>query len=71
MNTYSKILILTFTLLSAKVFAQDTEVVNFTVVFESVLNLNVTGGADQTATFNSPAIYNLGIDAVGSNGINQ
>jgi len=66
MNTYSKILILTFTLLSAKVFAQDTEVVNFTVVFESVLNLNVTGGADQTATFNSPALYNLGIDAVGS-----
>lgn len=47
-------------------YAQDTEVVNFTAILEDVLNLTVTGGADQTATFDAPATYNLGIDAVGT-----
>ncbi len=44
----------------------DTDVVNFTAVLSSVLNLTVTGGASQTATFDTPDKYNLGIDAVGS-----
>jgi len=66
MKTFTKIFILMFVMQATNLFAQDTEVVNFTAVFESVLNLNVTAGSDQTATFNAPALYNLGIDAVGS-----
>lgn len=46
--------------------ATDTEVVNFTAVLASVLNLNVTSGDNQTATFDTPDKYNLGIDAVGT-----
>ena len=54
--------------LTSNVFSQDTDtdVVNFTAILSSVLNLNVTGGQDQTATFDTPAAYNLGIDAVGT-----
>lgn len=51
------------------IYAQDTDVVNFTVTLEDVLNLEVTGGADQTALFNTPATYNFGIDAVGTSTI--
>ncbi len=43
----------------------DTEVVNFEAILETVLNLNVTGGDDQTVTFDSPAKYNLGVGVVG------
>ena len=43
----------------------DAEVVNFTAVLSSVLNLNITAGDNQTATFDTPDKYNLGIDAVG------
>lgn len=46
--------------------ATDAEVVNFTAVLSSVLNLNVTAGDNQTATFDTPDKYNLGIDAVGT-----
>jgi len=66
MKTFTKILILIFGLQSVSLFAQDTETVLFTAVLQSVLNLNVTGGATQTATFDTPAKYNLGIDAVGT-----
>ena len=59
-------LVLGLFLQSTGLMAQDQEVVNFTAVLESVLNLNVTGGADQTATFDTPDKYNLGIDAVGT-----
>lgn len=61
-------LALILALLTSNVFAQDTDtdVVNFTAVLSSVLNLNVTGGQDQTATFDTPDKYNLGIDAVGT-----
>ena len=44
----------------------DTDVVNFTAVLVDVLNLTVTSGQDQTATFDTPDKYNLGIDAVGT-----
>lgn len=46
--------------------ATDTDVVNFTAILASVLNLNVTSGQNQTATFDTPDKYNLGIDAVGT-----
>ncbi len=59
-----------FTMHSAKIMAQpDVETVAFTAVLQSVLNLNITGGAAQTATFDTPAKYNLGIDPVGSTGV--
>ncbi len=53
---------------SANLLAQDTDVetVTFTAILSSVLNLNVTGGESQTATFDTPDTYNLGIDAVGT-----
>ncbi|NOY49967.1 MAG: hypothetical protein GXO88_05330 [Chlorobi bacterium] len=44
----------------------DTDVVNFTAILQEVLNLNVTGGQNQTADFDTPDEYNLGIDAVGT-----
>ncbi len=44
----------------------DTDVVNFTAILQEVLNLTVTGGQDQTADFDTPDEYNLGIDAVGT-----
>lgn len=44
------------------IFAQtDTEPVNFNAILNSVFNLNVTSGVDQTATFDSPAAYNGGV----------
>lgn len=52
---------------TTSVMAQtDTDVVNFTAILQDVLNLNVTSGQDQTATFDTPDKYNLGIDAVGT-----
>lgn len=48
-------------------FAQtDQETVNFTAILETVINLNIVNGGDQTATFNTPDTYNFGIDAVGT-----
>lgn len=65
-----KIIIIMVVLLVAhttSVMAQtDTDVVNFTAILQDVLNLNVTSGQDQTATFDTPDKYNLGIDAVGT-----
>jgi hypothetical protein len=70
MKTITKILILALTLHTANLFAQtDVEVVNFTAVLSNVLNLSITAGADQTATFNTPALYNLGLDVVGVTGV--
>ncbi|MCF8234473.1 MAG: hypothetical protein K9G67_05570 [Bacteroidales bacterium] len=53
---------------ATNIFSQDTDtdVVNFTAILQSVLNINVTSGQDQTATFDTPDKYNLGIDAVGT-----
>lgn len=60
----SILLVLPFCKLQAQ--ATDTDVVNFTAILQSVLNLNVTSGQNQTATFDTPDKYNLGIDAVGT-----
>ena len=60
------ILLFAFQTLEVKSQATDAEVVNFTAILSSVLNLNVTGGQNQTATFDTPDLYNLGIDAVGT-----
>jgi len=46
--------------------ATDTDVVNFTAILQSVLNLNVTAGQNQEAIFDLPEEYNFGIDAVGT-----
>jgi spore coat protein U-like protein len=51
---------------SMKAQTTDTDVVNFTAILQEVLNLNVTAGQNQTATFDTPDKYNLGIDAVGT-----
>lgn len=59
-------LLLVMPFVQIKAQATDTDVVNFTAVLSSVLNLNVTAGQNQTATFDTPDKYNLGIDAVGS-----
>jgi hypothetical protein len=40
--------------------------VNFTATLASILSINVTSGQNQTATFDTPAKYNFGIDAVGT-----
>ncbi len=67
MKKFTLILGLILVMQAGNLFAQtDTENVNFNAILESVLNLNVTGGADQTATFNTPDTYNFGIDAVGT-----
>jgi hypothetical protein len=62
------IMIMLLVLPSANVMSQetDTDVVNFNAILQSVLNLTVTGGQDQTADFDTPDEYNLGIDAVGT-----
>lgn len=44
----------------------DDETVTFTATLMSVLSISVTSGGVQTATFDSPADYNFGIDAVGA-----
>lgn len=59
-------LLFVFQTIDVKAQATDAEVVNFTAILASVLNLNVTSGDNQTATFDTPALYNLGIDAVGT-----
>jgi len=70
MKTITKILILALTLQTANLFAQtDVEVVNFTAVLSNVLNLSITAGADQTATFDTPLKYNAGLDIVGVTGV--
>jgi len=52
---------------AGSLFAQtDQETVNFTAILETVINLNIESGGDQTATFNTPDTYNFGIDAVGT-----
>ncbi len=68
MKKITIILSLLFVFQTVNVNAQetDTDVVNFTAILVSVLNLNVTSGQDQTATFDTPDEYNLGIDAVGT-----
>ncbi|MDZ7743769.1 MAG: hypothetical protein U5Q03_19050 [Bacteroidota bacterium] len=68
MKKFTFFIAMILTLSSANIMAQDTDVdvVNFTAILSSVLNLNVTGGQDQTATFDTPDKYNFGIDAVGT-----
>lgn len=67
MKKFTFILALLIATQAGHLFAQtDTENVTFNAVLSSVLNLNVTGGDNQTATFDSPATYNFGIDAVGT-----
>ena len=55
-----------FQTVDIKAQATDAETVIFTAVLSSVLNLSVTSGQTQTATFDTPELYNLGIDAVGT-----
>jgi hypothetical protein len=71
MRKFVLFLMLAFVVQSTSLFAQvtDEEVVNFTAVLEAVLNLNVIDGNDQTATFDTPDKYNLGIDVVGETNI--
>lgn len=59
-------ILLVFPMIKIQAQATDNDVVNFTAVLASVLNLNVTSGQNQTATFDTPDKYNLGIDAVGT-----
>ncbi len=66
MKRFTIIIALILVVQAGNLFAQDQENVNFTAILESVLNLNVTGGGDQTATFDTPDKYNFGIDAVGT-----
>ena len=68
MKKVSFILVTLFLLQFTAIQAQttDTDVVNFTAILQEVLNLNVTSGQDQTADFDTPDEYNLGIDAVGT-----
>ena len=68
MKKFTIILSMLFLLPTVNIQAQatDTDVVNFTAILASVLNLNVTSGQNQTATFDTPDKYNLGIDAVGT-----
>ncbi len=58
-------LVFVFQTINVKAQATDAETVLFTAILSSVLNLNVTSGDNQTATFDTPDKYNLGIDAVG------
>lgn len=60
------VLILAFANYNVRAQATDAETVVFTAILSSVLNLNVTSGQTQTATFDTPDKYNLGIDAVGT-----
>ncbi len=68
MRKFTIILAILFLIPAANIQAQatDTDVVNFTAILASVLNLNVTSGQNQTATFDTPDKYNLGIDDVGT-----
>ena len=44
----------------------DTDVVNFNAVLAEVFSITVTSGNNQTANFDTPTVYNTGIDAVGT-----
>jgi hypothetical protein len=68
MKNFTIILSILFVAITSNMRGQatDTDVVNFTAILASVLNLNVTSGQNQTATFDTPDKYNLGIDAVGT-----
>jgi len=67
MKYFVHIIIFLLILQTSKLYGQtDNETVNFTAVLASILNINVTSGATQTATFDTPAEYNFGIDAVGT-----
>jgi len=61
------LLMLAFVVQSTGLFAQVTGEVAFTAILEDVLNLTVIpdGGESQTATFDTPDLYNNGIDVVG------
>jgi len=64
-----KFIIILVVLISAQttsVMGQVSDVVNFTAILQDVLSLNVTGGQDQTADFDTPDEYNAGIEAVGT-----
>ncbi|MFP4470797.1 MAG: hypothetical protein ACLFPE_08940, partial [Bacteroidales bacterium] len=65
MKKFTLIITMILALNAGNLFAQDQENVNFTAILEEVLNLNVTGGGDQTAIFETPDDYNFGIDDVG------
>ncbi len=56
-----------FLLFSVDLIAQetDTDVVEFTAILSSVLNLTVTDGESQTVTFDTPDKYNFGVDTDG------
>lgn len=63
--TIIAVLLFVFQTIDVNAQATDAEVVNFEAILMSVLNLNVTSGANQTATFDTPDKYNLGINDVG------
>jgi len=65
MKKFTFILVIAILTQAGTLFAQDTEQVTFEAILAEVLNLNVTGGAAQTVTFDSPATYNFGVDDVG------
>lgn len=44
----------------------DTDVVNFNAILAEVFSITVTSGNNQTANFDTPTVYNTGIDAVGT-----
>ena len=58
-------LLLVFQTADIKAQETDTDVVNFIATLQTVLNLNVTGGQNQTVLFDTPDKYNLGVDVVG------
>lgn len=69
-----KIIIIFMVLIAAhttSVMAQttDTDVVNFTAILQEVFDITVTSGNNQTATFDTPTLYNTGIDVVGQSTI--
>jgi len=47
----------------------DTDVVNFNAILAEVFDITVTSGNNQTANFDTPTTYNVGIDAVGTSTI--
>ncbi len=59
-------LLFLFQTVDVKSQATDAETVIFTAELTSVLNLNVLTGQTQTATFDTPELYNGGINAVGT-----
>ena len=45
----------------SKIFAQDSDVVNFTAILNELLDITVTDGQNQTAEFVTSDDYNLGV----------